>query len=282
MAKRSTDNPQFINAYKNMRRLRYGLLGIKHYDFYGWAIAGPQKKQMKHILWRVLALIEDGKFDRDETWLHFLGVADLKTAVLLTKLRDVLRDKYSTCHIEVSFDTSTPFKIAGRAFSAYTLPVLGKGNLSMPMKSIDKPSWAGSKEAFPFQGSELAKNLSKGDIVRSGGEPDTLGYLMLQNHNIETQVVAIDAIHKVLAEDFSRSHLEQLVPRYLLEAQSAIEDVLGQPSVKKSREKLMECETLRVLDEAYKDYPRARKDNAAATMLPTQTDANVIDLRDYR
>lgn len=106
---------------------------VKHYDFYGWAIAGPQKKQMKHILWRVLALIEDGKFDRDETWLHFLGVADLKTAVLLTKLRDVLRDKYSTCHIEVSFDTSTPFKIAGRAFSAYTLPVLGKGNLSMPI-----------------------------------------------------------------------------------------------------------------------------------------------------
>ena len=47
---------------------------VKHYNFYGWAISGTQKETLKHLLWRILHLIEDGKFDRDATWLHFLGI----------------------------------------------------------------------------------------------------------------------------------------------------------------------------------------------------------------
>jgi len=233
---------------------------VKKFNFYGWAIAGPQRKTMKIVLHRILALIEDGQFDKDETWLHFLGVGDLKSAVLLTTIRNVLRNKFPKCRIEISFDSSTPFLQGGGLLSALTTPIFQANQIKVPAHRIDKLKWAGSRAKFPYNGSEISKYLTKGDIIRKDGfgvcGPDNLGYLMLQNHNVEVQVSAIDAIHKVLKAGLRHAHLVQLIPRYLLEAQDAIEDILLQTSIKKARSKLYEVKNLKILDNAYKSTER--------------------------
>jgi len=229
---------------------------VKRYNFYGWAISGSQKKTLKHLLWRVLHLIKDGKFDKDETWLHFLGVSDLKTAVLLTTLRDVLQQKFPSCTIQVSYDTSTPFFMAGTKLSALDRPTLSASTLRIPSYQIDKASWANSREKFPYKFSTISQFLRKGDIIRrdwtGATGPDNLGYLMLMNHNVEVQVASIDALHSLLESGLPRQHLQQLLPRYLLEAMDEIEAVLMAPTLRAAWDRLQKKKTLRILDNGYR------------------------------
>ena len=232
---------------------------VKHYNFHGWAIAGRKANPLQLQLWRLIKLIEDGKFDRDATWIHFLGIGDLKTAVLLTTIRDALRDRFPKCTIEVSYDTSTPFLLMS------TLSAISKFNLnptrtSVTIEQIDKNDWADSNEPFPYKGSKIGQLVTKGDVVykHENGKLSVseLGYLILQNHNIEALVGSIDAIHQLLDGGHSRAYLEQILPRYLLEAQDSIVDVLLQKDPRKARERLMDRETLRKLDNAYKNVSK--------------------------
>ncbi|MBL4801046.1 MAG: hypothetical protein JKY45_04075 [Emcibacter sp.] len=251
---------------------------VKRFDFYGWAFAGEDKTTMKLVLYRILALIEDGKFDKDETWLHFLGVGDLKTAVLLTTLRDVLRHKFPHCRIEVSYDTSSPFLAGGKNLTALDKPKITSNRMTIPSVRVDKSTWAGSNAPFPCKGSEISKYLTKGDIIikdwRGVKRPDNLGYLMLQNHNVEVQINSIDAIHQILKRGLTKSKLRPLVPTYLLEAQDAIADVLLQPTPKQGRSKLFDPQTLLVLDNAYANgHPQVAKPT-----IYTVTSGNVITI----
>lgn len=238
---------------------------VKRYKFYGWAIAGRKANPLELQLWRLVQLIEDGMFDRDETWIHFLGISDLKTAVLLTTIRDALRHRFPKCAIEVSYDTSTPFLLAAK-LSGIANFTLSPKSTAVQAKKIDKEAWAGSSEPFPYNGSAIGKLITKGDIVYRNwrGKPkiSTEGYLMLQNHNIEAQISAIDAIHQVLNCGFSNDQLRQLLPAHLLEARTAIEAVLLEPTAKKAREKVRDRGTLKLLHNAYGKKKKKKKKKA--------------------
>lgn len=242
---------------------------VKDYDFYGWAIAGGIEKKyaskkgnpLQLQLWRLVQLIEDGKFDRDATWIHFLGIADLKTAVLLTTIRDALRDRFPKCNIEISYDTSTPFWLMS-TLSAISAFNLSPQSTAIVNKQIDKQSWVDSVEPFPYKGSKIGQLVTKGDVIyrHENGKlcVSDLGYLILQNHNIEALVGSIDAIHALVSSGLPRAHLEQVLPRYLLEARDSIVDVLLERSPRKARERLMDRTTLKQLANAYVNVPKFR------------------------
>jgi len=122
-------------------------------------------------------------------------------------------------------------------------------------EQIDKEEWADSKAPFPYKGSAIGRMITKGDIVyrswRKKPDISTEGYLMLQNHNVEAIVGAIDAIHQLLAQGLSKTDLKMVLPTHLLEARDAIESVLLEPNVKQARATLLDPAILRQLDDAY-------------------------------
>ena len=185
-----------------------------------------------------------------------LRPSDLKTAVLLTTLRDVLRHRFPSCSIHVSYDTSTPFLLACKFLTALDAPTITANSLCVSMQRIDKISWVGSQEKFPCSFSTISKYLRKGDIVRKNwkGEVvvDRLGYLMLANHNVDVYVSSIDAVNQLLKSNASKSYLQQHLPYHLLEATEAIEAILLAPTLDVAKRKLFNKQMLRVLDDSHR------------------------------
>ncbi len=200
-------------------------------------------------------MIHAGKFDCDSTWLHFLGVGDLKSAVLLTTLKDCLNDMLD-CKVEVSYDTSTPFRSTSRHRLA-NLIKFSPYDITFNYQDINLNEWANSTKRFNYSGSEIGQHLRLRDIIYNdiihGPRYRELGKIMLTNHNIHSQMCAIDALHQILNITTDRSILEKYVPKYLLEAQDAIRDILSQPTRQKAGEKLFNGTLQKHLNCAYRN-----------------------------
>lgn len=233
---------------------------VRFFDSYGLAIAGGTKNPLPVQLWRILDLIEDGVFDdREETWLHFLGVADLKTALLLSVVRKALNERFPQCLTEVSYDTSTPFFCASKliAVSDYSVSPY---SLTVKFTQINKKHWAGNPSPFPYQLSEIAKRISMSDIVHMSarGTPfvSTEGYLLLMNHNLHAIIQIIDYAHKILECGDEPTVMQRMLPIYLLEAQKLIREILAEPDIGKARKMILHRPTLRALSNGYKNVGR--------------------------
>ena len=239
---------------------------VKHYPFYGWAFScdieqeGVSGRGMKIpfvvILRRIILMLKEGMFDCDAIWLHFLGMGDLKTALLLTKLKTLLNQLLPRCAVEISFDTSSPSMMAKSISGIETIKLLPE-SMSYQSIRVTKSQWAESHERLPFQLSSISKYVTKADVVGKGIHGNyfmrEFGYFILENANVESVVSAIDIAHKVLNSGLSREALNQIFPCYLLDAMDAIEKVLTQPTLNKAFDVLFSEETTRYLNCAYKN-----------------------------
>jgi len=211
---------------------------VKKFDFYGWAISGLQRSSMFHLLFRILTMIKHGKFDKDEIWLHFLGVGTLKAAVLFTALQKALNLRFPHCNVIVSFDTSTPFLVGGKYFQYFDYPTINSDDLAIKYKSINKHKWMTSDKPFPCTYSTVGASITKNDIVfgKSKGKvkTDKLSYLLLQNHNVESALKAVDEANDLLYSGIPKTHLKHLFPEPLITVKEIIFDVLLANTEKKS------------------------------------------------
>lgn len=203
---------------------------VKGYDFNGWAIAGPLRKDFYELMRRMLILLRDGKIGGKYEWLHFLGIGDLKTASLLTIIRDGLRHHLNDEDIHCSLDTSSPLLAAGRFKTPYTGHILSKKKFGIEYGElpIEDYRYLNSKEPFPFPTSPIGKQLTLGDIIvkedmHSTNRWDSLSGYMLMNHNIYVQINAIFQANKELAKH--RADTLETVPTNLYNAKCAIEDI---------------------------------------------------------
>lgn len=203
---------------------------VKDYDFNGWAIAGPLKKDFYEVMRRVLILLQDNKIGGKYEWLHFLGVGDLKTASLLTIIRDGLRQHLNDRDIHCSLDTSSPLLAAGKFKTPYTGHILSKKKFGIEYGElpIEDYRYLNSKEPFPFPTSPIGKQLTMGDIIvkedmHSTNRWDSLSGYMLMNHNIYVQINAIFQANKELAKH--RADTLETLPTDLYNAKCAIEDI---------------------------------------------------------
>jgi hypothetical protein len=205
---------------------------VKHFHWNHWAIADTHALTIREILWRIFVFIQHGYFNRKRLRIHFLGIGDLKTAVILTTIQDVLRLRFPKCHTDISFDTSTAFLLAGRFISVYKKPILGAKHLVLESEKINKIEWADNPEPFPFQCSRVSKGLTKGDIVAlEKGVPviTKYGYLIIQNHNLDVQLTTYDLINQLFKTIKDKEHLRQFVPTYLIESVELIKRILSAP-----------------------------------------------------
>lgn len=244
---------------------------VKSYNLYGWAMGASTRYSnsagksrglcLIAVLWRIIALLADGKFDRDSIWLHFLGIGDLKTALLLSTLKNTLNSLLPNCKVEVTFDTSSPSQGARflRGVSSYRI---SPTSLAYEMREVSKPQWANNISPLPFELSSIGRLLTQQDVVCSSPDGEELiqplGYLILENNNVQATVRAIDAAHQILNYGLSEWQLNQIFPYHLLDAISAIEKVLTQPSLKEAKAALMSPESLRVLGAAYQNASKYR------------------------
>lgn len=262
-------NHRFLNVLHGRTRDESDVWyeAVKGYGLYGWAIGGGitspsgrgDNASFSDMLRRILIMLGDGMFDRDQVWIHFLGVGDLKTALLLTTLKNTLNNLLTTCAVEITYDTSSPSQTA-RFLSGYCLPTISPFSLAYGKKVIDKELWADNTELLPFKASTISQYAYKGDIILEtlGGEyiPRELAYLILENNNVEAMVCSIDAAHQLLNSDLTRDQLNQIFPYHLLDAQDAIEKVLKQKTLIKAQEVLMSPITQLHLGNAYKNVKR--------------------------
>lgn len=245
---------------------------VKHFNFYGWAMSVNASQQpncvprsqvpFSAVLWRIIAMLSDGMFDRDQVWIHFLGVGSLKTALLLTTLKETLSRLLPYCAVEITYDTSSPSH-AARVLSGVGSFEISQTKLGHNMVKVDKDLWADNPDSLPFLSSTVGKHLTRGDVIKQTlrGKPIVreLGSLILENNNVEATVGAIDAAHQLLNSSLSREQLNQLFPYHLLDAQDAIERVLTQSTLPKAREVLMNSATQTHLDNAYKNVKRINR-----------------------
>lgn len=160
----------------------------------------------------------------------------------------------SCCRVEITYDTSSPSQLA-RFLSGLSSFDASKTKLCYKTINVDKELWADNGLSLPFVSSTISKYLAMGDVIKRTMRGELivrdLGYLILENNNVEAIIGVIDAAHKILNSGLSRVQLDQVFPYHLLDAQDAIEKVLTQQTVKKAKEVLMSPVTQAHLSNAY-------------------------------
>jgi hypothetical protein len=245
---------KFLNVLQpceNVQKAKDWYDAVKKYECFGWAFGGRRSYTLKQILWRIIDMIEDGAFDKDMIWFHFLGVGDLKTAVLLTAIQDALNWRFDNCSVYDSYDTTSPMTTALKRLTIFTEPEFTNKTVAIPHSKIDKSNWLNSSDIFPSQFSAISRLITKGDVIqcKHNGDYwiDRLSWLMLQNHNIEVQLRAVDKVNQLFKQSIPERHLRQLLPYQLIEGRDAIFNVLMNKNKNHALSILNETKTLTAL-----------------------------------
>lgn len=226
---------------------------VKCYNHFGWSFADIQSNSLQLTIWRILRLIEDGMFDRDATWLHFLGVGDLKTSLILTTILRMLREWFDgKCEINISYDTKTPF-LQAINLNYMAAPNITANQFGCAWERIDSNKWQGNaSDKFPNSATSVGKRLTKGDLIynnwQAAPDIDEIRTLILSHHNLEMTFLSIDAAHSALD-----SGQNDKIPQPLLKAIDAIKLVLGTKDVTAAKRRLLDRKYLKPLNNAYKN-----------------------------
>lgn len=200
---------------------------VKDYPFEGWAIAGPLKKSLFHVIRRILT-IRDDKLLGDRSWVHILGIGTPRYAVAISYLQEAMR-----LHVDpdftISIDVSSPF------LSVSKRQVFLQGGLWPQKFGVvsgrvpDDKRYIGSNHRLPLH-SPIGEHLTLGDIcVRD--EPfkkrtyDSLSYTLLMHNNVFVHAKnIIDATRLAQLDPRSAS---QFVPSSLTNARNAIHAIVS-------------------------------------------------------
>lgn len=182
---------------------------VKGFAFEGYAFAGPLRRDMYEVCRRIIRMADEGQL-QDKVWIHFLGTADLETAVLLTALQRAISD-HITQNIRISFDTSAPFRLLASG-SAYTIPNLGQKTLTMPTSSIiNNHRYVGNPLPWPWP-SPLGNRITLGDVcvarsVTVDTAHDTLSNYLVAHHSLSALCWAVALVNRVFnAEGVGQDH----------------------------------------------------------------------------
>lgn len=152
-------------------------------------------------IWRMLKdgyLAPGGRFH-----VHFLGVGHLRAAIAFTRIQQAVRRHWDFPDFTISFDSSTPFLLAGRYSKAVGEAVVSRNEIRLPVFGpIDAPHHLGSHQGFPHQSGPLQSQTDFSDYclsARSTGEGtttfDTLSHLMLMAGNVYATIKAVHSLN---------------------------------------------------------------------------------------
>lgn len=182
---------------------------VKGYQFEGWAFAGPLRRDLYEVCRRIIRMSDEGQL-QDKVWIHFLGTADLETAVLLTALQRAINTNIND-KLRISFDTSTAFSMLGRG-AAYTLPKLGDHSMTMgEAKILNNRLYAGNSLPWPWP-SPLGNLMKLADVcvdraVTIDTAHDSLSNHLVAHHSLSALCWAVALVNRAFnAEGVGQDH----------------------------------------------------------------------------
>ena len=166
---------------------------VKWFRGGGWSLAGAAgwRGGLHNVLRTVLTMRDEGAFELGQDWIHFLGVSQPKWDIFLSAIQRQLRK--DNPHIQISFDSASPFESGGER-DQYAIPPLLGTNLNdwkvsyKTFTALKSHADASQMIASPLA-SPLGRNLHMSDLVvddkeMSGRRIDKFTNAFLVNHNV--------------------------------------------------------------------------------------------------
>lgn len=236
-----TEKHPFLNVLQGatLNQAERWYEAVKHFDFYGWAFAHETKYDFHialHLIGMILRDFED-KYRERELWIHFLGVSDLQTFVLMDQLQTSLRRRLGHERVQITSDTSSYFQSAGKYGQYSTPPVFlnaaNKWSMAIPSKKFDPLSQYGSCDPYPVQSSVISGKLEMGDLIVNrndgrGNRFDSTAGVMIANHNLHTEIKGFASAAKRMGTP--RFKIKTMVAPNLVDACECIDYLLTLPA----------------------------------------------------
>ena len=191
----SNNKTKWLNVIQGVDEstIKFWWDGIKKYQFSGWAMAGATgyRGGLYNVLYAILLMRDDGAFEKQCEWVHYLGLSQPKWFVVLTAIQNQLR-KYNE-KIQFSCDSATAFSAAGVRDQYAEIPLLDQDINNWGIKYETLPATknhADPASTVPFPvPSAIGKRLLMNHLVIdyreiSGRRIDLLSSLMLINHSL--------------------------------------------------------------------------------------------------
>lgn len=239
---------------------------VKDFVFEGWSLGGDVgwRGGIYRVLRRLLILRDEGLLNAPREWCHVLGVSQVTWAVFLTAVQRGIR-KHVNEDFTVSFDSASPYMIAGR-FQQYAVkPKLSKQVEDWIIRAEKLPTGRGianqsQPEPLP-QYSPIASLFSLQDLNPNKDDyakktTDAMADEVLYNHNVYVYVSTFIEANELVFNDPS----------------NAPEDIVRSADI---IEKLFEVDDWQSLLDKNKDYLQS-----VLNRTPT-SDYDLDDLDDF-
>ena len=212
----TVENLQFIDSHRHDRTkwlnvvqgfddatTRYWWDAVKWLDCAGYALAGGTEGGVRHLLYKLLLMRDDGALAAGHDWIHVLGLSTPKWAILLSAVQKALRATVNPA-VRISFDSASPFALAGKYERVALRPVYSRRPDDWTFKYEDAPQsvkMVGSQAPFPHS-SPLGDMLTLGDLCVNGGDwqrraYDSISNLLLMNHNVWVFLTAFEEANRL-------------------------------------------------------------------------------------
>ena len=205
---------------------------VKSFDFEGWSLGGEVGGMLNSLQW-MRRLLNDHNLDKSES-VHLLQKSPPVNSVVYTAAQRSLRKLLGREDFTISFDSSSPFQLAGKQRSLALMPNFTADSKTWKISSISMPQdirIARKQKAVGFAlAPPLAKYLSSHDLYAHDFDDsdfftDTWSEQILINHNLyvyhQYSIQACDLVFDPHKQDHTR------VPEYLLEIVDLIDAYLG-------------------------------------------------------
>lgn len=175
----------------------------------GIAFAGAHARNYALLLSRLLDMRADGTLRRLKH-IHILGTSTIGSAVLFTCIQRLIR-QHDNQYVQITYDTASPFLLAGRAYEIYTSYGLDYVNSGMANDAPSKvdPSHYGltlndwcerlteeRNKACEAIGQEMqspvrthvGSRVRVGELLKQGElppQPDARAFMLACNHNVQ-------------------------------------------------------------------------------------------------
>lgn len=192
----------------------------------GWAIAGAARLHFS-IQLRNLIVLRDNGLLRNGAPIHVLGTGHPEVACALSAVQSGLQKTIGE-DIEVSFDSATPFIMAGKYKKALGVPTLNRKGLQMTIAQMPHGDmYVGSGHPWPVS-SPFANRLDLGDLNVRKGDPksawDTLSHVLVAVHNVWVMCRAIALVNHQLSLPSPNRNL--WLPPRIVELAEIIQEIL--------------------------------------------------------
>jgi len=200
---------------------------VKWFDCAGYAfsVESAKKTGLRGVLEPLLAMRDEGAFQKGRDWLHMLGSSRVSWAVMYTAIQRAIRSTANS-KLRVSFDSASPFQ-QGSRYELHTIsPSFGPNLNDWRFSNAPAPQshlHVGSSASLPFS-SPVADMLTLGDLNVNADKfapnhLDQLSHLYLMNHNTWVYLSAFQE-----ANDLAFGNDRSQVPSKFAQCADAIEE----------------------------------------------------------